>query len=412
MISEHPLSTMNRKTHMKTIALISFGFVLAWTVSTFAANPSQGTLSPDSSSALQWQGNIVGASVGGPGGEASCVDGTSCDVFTIHLNGSAEDYAGVQLLIKITFSLPQDYDLYVHKDTLDGKTVFAGENAGQPGTSEQVVINPATSGAGDYVVHILYAAANPADQYQGTAQLQSATGPGATPPPMRSANYITGGITFSNNIPVKAPVALRDGEPSNRTDFAGNAYVGAIRGFPAGVDIWRFDLNPLSPSFDPNMRVPIYRGQPDAFSPAGSEAELGGDGGGDIDLAVPFSLPPGQSDPTVAFSSLIAANISTGKSIDQAATFQKNPLGNGTGGVIADDRQWHEFLGNTSVYMWYRTLAPAVTQVQRSDDGGLTYGSGPSTCIRRPESFKLARARAPSRWEFRRRPEWRRRLTQ
>ena len=191
---------------------------------------------------------------------------------------------------------------------------------------------------------------------------------------MRTANYITGGITFSNSIPLKAPVALRDGEPSNRTDFAGNAYVGAIRGFPAGVDIWRFDLNPLSPSFDPNMRVPIFRGQPDAFSPAGSEAELGGDGGGDIDLAVPFSLPPGQSQPTLAFSSLIAANVSTGKSTDLAATFQKNPIGNGTGGIIVDDRQWHEFLGNTSVYMWYRTLQPAVTQIQRSDDGGLTYG--------------------------------------
>src|SRR5436190_522470 len=122
------------------------------------------------------------------------------------------------------------------------------------------------------------------------------------------------------------------------------------------------------------MRLPIYRGQPDAFSPAASEAELGGDGGGDIDLAVPFSLPPGQAQPTLSFCSLIAANISTGKSTDRAATFQKNPAGNGTGGIITDDRQWHEFLGSTSVYMWYRTLAPAVTQIQRSDDGGLTYG--------------------------------------
>src|SRR5205814_4215694 len=168
--------------------------------------------------------------------------------------------------------------------------------------------------------------------------------------------------------------AMRDGEPSNRTDLAGNAFVGAIRGFPAGVDLWRFDLNPLSPSCDPNMRVPIYRGQPDAFSPAGSEAELGGDGGGDIDLAVPFSLASGQTDPTLSFCSLIAANISTGNSTDRANTFQKNPAGNGTGGVIVDDRQWQEFLGNTTVYMWYRTLQPAVTQVQRSDDSGQTFG--------------------------------------
>jgi hypothetical protein len=357
---------------MKKISpiLIALTSVLALSISVFAANPNQGTLNSGSTTPLQWAGDALG----GPAitTEAACQDGINCDVFTIHLDGTASDYAGKQLSIKITFSMLSDYDLYVHKDTVNGSVVFPGGNGSQPTDNEQVVINPATSGAGDYVVHIVYADVVPTDQYQGTATiLGSAT---ATPPPMRTANYISGGITFSNSIPLKAPTTLRDGEPSNRTDFAGNAYVGAIRGFPAGVDMWRFDLNPLSPSFDPNMRVPIYRGQPDAFSPAASEAELGGDGGGDIDLAVPFSLPPGQSDPTVAFSSLIAANISTGKSSDRASTFQKNPLGNGTGGVVADDRQWHEFLGNTSVYMWYRTLAPAVTQIQRSDDGGLTYG--------------------------------------
>jgi hypothetical protein len=348
------------------------GIIFASAVAIFAANPNQGTLNPGSASVLQWNGDAIG----GPAitTETACQDGINCDVFTIHLNGSAADYAGQQLVVKITFSMLSDYDMYVHKDTENGKVVFPAGNGSQPNTSEQVVINPATSGAGDYVVHIVYADVVPTDQYHGTAQLQSAANPSATPVPMRTANYISGGITFTNSIPLKAPVALRDGEPSNRTDFAGNAYVGAIRGFPAGVDLWRFDLNPLSPSFDPNMRVPIYRGQPDAFSPAATEAELGGDGGGDIDLAVPFSLPPGQTNPTLSFCSLIAANISTGNSIDRAATFQKNPLGNGTGGVIVDDRQWQEFLGNTSVYMWYRTLQPAVTQIQRSDDSGLTFG--------------------------------------
>ena len=321
---------------------------------------------------LQW----IGTATGGPSigtGETLCVDGTNCDVFTIHLTGAASDYAGKQLIVKITFLPVSDYDLYVHKDTVGGKVVFPAGNGSVPGDNEQVVINPATSGAGDYVVHVTYATAVPGDQYNGTATIASAAT--ASPPPMRTANYINGGITFSNSVPIKAPVALRDGEPSNRTDFAGNAYVGGIRGFPAGVDLWRFDLNPLSPSFDPNMRVPIYRGQPDAFSPAATEAELGGDGGGDIDLAVPFSLPSGQSQPTLAFSSLIAANISTGNSIDRGASFQKNPVGNGTGGVIVDDRQWEEFLGNTSVYIWYRTLQPAVTQIQRSDDGGQTFGA-------------------------------------
>ncbi|HKP92750.1 MAG TPA: hypothetical protein VJS88_02545, partial [Chthoniobacterales bacterium] len=338
----------------------------------FAANPQEGTLSAGSTSPVEWDGDALG----GPSvtTETTCQDGINCDVFTIHLSGSAADYAGKQLVINISFLPVSDYDLYVHKDTLAGKTIFTGENGSQPADFEQVVIDPATSGAGDYVVHVTYSDVVPTDQYHGTATIVSATSPGATPPPMRFANYVMGGITFTNSIPIKAPVALRDGEPSNRTDFAGNAYVGAIRGFPAGVDLWRFDLDPSSPTYDPNMRVPIYRGQPDAFSPAANEAELGGDGGGDIDMAVPFSLPPSQNFPTLAFSSLIAANVSTGKSTDRGDTFQKNPAGNGLGGIVVDDRQWHEFLGNTSVYIWYRTLQPAVTQVQRSDDGGLTYG--------------------------------------
>src|SRR5919206_5259054 len=52
----------------------------------------------------------------------------------------------------------------------------------------------------------------------------------------------------------------------------------------------------------------------------------------------------------------------------------KNNLGNCTGGLCADDRQWEEFFGNNTVYLFYRTLEPAVSQIQRSTDGGLTFG--------------------------------------
>ena len=88
----------------------------------------------------------------------------------------------------------------------------------------------------------------------------------------------------------------------------------------------------------------------------------------------PGALPNPSATPALAFSSLIAANISTGVSLDGGKTFSKNPLGNCTGGACADDRQWEEFLGETTVYMLYRTLEPAVTQIQRSDDSGLTFG--------------------------------------
>lgn len=228
-----------------------------------------------------------------------------------------------------------------------------------------------STGTGVYTVRVVYFAVviPNIDQYRGTASVQAI-------PTGRTANYIKGGITFSPNVTVKAPVAARDGEPSSRTDKLGNSYVSGIRGFPAGVDLWNTDLRPTSPTYDPFMRNPIYRGQPDAFSPSDRVA-LGGDGGGDVDLAVGMPDPTdGSIDavPTLASSSLIAANISTQQSLDRGMNYNRNNLGNITGGVPVDDRQWEEFLGKNIVYLLYRTISvPPITQIQRSTDGGLTF---------------------------------------
>ncbi|MDQ6626483.1 MAG: hypothetical protein M3Y69_10175 [Verrucomicrobiota bacterium] len=333
-----------------------------------AATPATGSLNPSSTNTITWKGDATGT--GAAQGESTCVDGLNCDVFTITLSGTASDYSGKQLAIAINWTVPaNDYDLYVHKDSLAGALVASSAN-GAPQTSEQVSINPATSGVGKYVVHVVYFATTPVDQYTGTAKITAAATVAT-----RTATYLTDGLAFSPNVPVKAPVTARDGEPSSRTDFMGNCYVGGIRGVPAGVDLWYFNLNAAKGNYDPFMRVPNYRGQPDALSPSSGQFDAGGDGGGDIDLAVGFQLPANQADPTLAFSSLAAANISTGNSLDRAQTYNKNPAGNVTGGAAGDDREWEEFLGSTSVYLFYRTLEPAVTMIQRSDDGGLTFGA-------------------------------------
>jgi len=208
----------------------------------------------------------------------------------------------------------------------------------------------------------------------GTGAGNATPTPTPVPLPTPVPIYEKGGITFSPNVSLRASVAGKDGEPSLRVDKFGNAYVAGIRGVPAGVDLWYFDLNPNSATYDPLMRNPIYRGQPDQFSPDES-VELGGDGGGDVDLAVGFDSASPGSPPYLAFSSLTAANISSARSTDRGATFTKNPAGNVTGGVPADDRQWMEFYGNNSVYLLYRSLAPVIAWVQRSNDGGLTYGT-------------------------------------
>ncbi|MGH9873409.1 MAG: PKD domain-containing protein, partial [Pyrinomonadaceae bacterium] len=241
--------------------------------------------------------------------------------------------------------------------------------------------------AGEYQVQICQTPTpqgvpqQPPYDYVGTFTADSTLAPGPTPTPISTPTpvpitpvYEKGGLAFSPNVALRASATGRDGEPSLRVDKFGNAYVAGIRGVPAGVDLWYFDLNPSSLTYDPLMRNQIYRGQPDQFSP--DEAiEVGADGGGDVDLAVGFDEASPGNPPFLAFSSLTAANISTARSTDRGATFTKNPAGNVTGGVPADDRQWMEFYGKDSVYLLYRSLEPVIAWVQRSNDGGLTYGA-------------------------------------
>ncbi|HEX9969846.1 MAG TPA: hypothetical protein VGB03_06875, partial [Acidimicrobiales bacterium] len=244
------------------------------------------------------------------------------------------------------------------------------------GGREDSAIDPSNTGVGAYTIRVVYAivATPSADQYRGTASIGAKSEP-------RSANYVSGGIAFTPSVTLKAPVASRDGEPSTRTDSFGNHYVGAIRGVPAGNDLWYVDLRPTvggnpNPAYDPFMRKWAYRGQPDSTT-GQQEVAAGAEGGGDIDLAVGFPDPSGAPTPTdpatLAMSSLLLADISAQKSTDRGVTIQRNPVGN-MGGVPVDDRQWQEFLGPNTVYLLYRTVAPTVTQIQRSTDGGLTYG--------------------------------------
>lgn len=342
--------------------------------STQAANPSAGTISPNGPN-VTWQGPLTG---GACVNESTCIEGTNCDTFKLTLSGTEDDWAGKVVNININWVNPaNDYDLYIHKGENCPATgpcegpVVSQDGNGAPSTQEVGSIDPSSTGTGVYLVRLVIFSVTPGDPYTGTASV----GP---EPPGRKATYLKDGMTFSPDVTVKAPVARRDGEPSNRTDKFGNHYTSAIRGVPAGVDLWYFDLRPGSPTYDPYMRNPIYRGQPDSFTQDTATA-LGADGGGDVEIAVGFDSNQPGAPPVLAYSSLVAANISTGKSTDKGETFQLNPLGNATGGVPVDDRQWLEFYGKNTVYLLYRTIAPTIAMVQRSDDGGFTYG--PATVV-------------------------------
>ena len=353
-----------------------------------ASAPSAGTLTPAGGS-LTWNG-FPGPGVS-PEGETTCIEGTTCDTYTLTL--APGSYVGKRVRFRISWANQlNDYDVYVHANSNDGPEVGRSGN-GAPQTFEENTFDvnaTVTAGVNDkYTVHVVYWAVGPADAYRGDLSLEN-----IPLSPTRQATFVHGdktGIKFSTNRPLYATGAGQDVEPSVRVDYKGNAYAGAIRGLTGGNDLWRFDLNPNSPTYDPwltasairfdlagNAINPSYKGQPDAIHPE-NESDLGADGGGDIDIAVGFKPRTGaapDSDPAVATSSLVAANVSSQRSQDRAETYDKNPAGNTT--VPVDDRQWQEFFGGDVVYLGYREFtglqATSKFYINRSDDAGLSYG--------------------------------------
>ena len=372
---------------LKRAGLICVFGVFAASEIAEAATPPGGTLSL-TSGPVAWNG------FPGPGvspNESTCVDGTNCDTFTVTV--APGDYTGKRARFSVTWTNQfNDYDVDVHSGSNSGPVV-GSSGGGAPETKEESTwdINAVLAVATTYTVHAVYFAVGAGDPYHGVVTLEPI--PIGAP---RIANYISGtkiGLAFSRNKTVYAHGAQRDLEPSARVDFQGNAYAASIRGLTAGDDLWRFDLNPASPTYDPFLRAagvlfdsssnitsnPSYKGQPDAQVQRSGLA--GGDGGGDMDLAVAFRassspLIPSTGFPTLALTSLVAANISAQRSTDRAETYTANPAGN-LPVIGEDDRNWMEFFGGNVVYLGYREFAglqvDAHFYVNRSDDGGLTY---------------------------------------
>lgn len=357
---------------------------------TRAASPSSATLSL-TSGPVTWTGFpgpassplIFGLS------ESTCQEGTNCDTFVLRI--APGDYTGKRVRVRITWTNElNDFDLYVRQGSTTGPLVAdAGDPPPEVVEEDTFDLNRAVLVEETYYVRTVYYAVVDTDAYSGTATVED-----IPVDPSRTAVFIKDGDTgfrFSRSRTTYATGANSDSEPSARVDYQGNAYTGGIRGVPAGNDIWRLDLNPNSSTYDPfldaatplfdgngNVVNPAYKGQPDAIAPDGDE-DLGADGGGDLDIAVGFKPRTGaaaDAPPTVATSSLVAANVSTQRSLDRGDTFQQNAAGNTT--VPVDDRQWNEFYGGDVVYLAYRQLTGLILTVEfyvnRSDDGGLTYG--------------------------------------
>jgi hypothetical protein len=182
--------------------------------------------------------------------------------------------------------------------------------------------------------------------------------PGATGAP-KFPSIGTAGVTWSASVPTDPQ---RDvGEPEIHIDNAGNIYTCGPSGFSNIADY---------------MQISTDGG--DQFHLLG-EAPRGqismGEGGGDCGLAT-GTEPNAQGKYTLAYSGLgPLTNFSTFTSKDNGRTITASPISESPPGV---DRQWHVFTGPETVFFNYNHLANGYT-VQKSTDGGLTYGVAEDT---------------------------------
>jgi len=238
---------------------------------------------------------------------------------------------------------------------------------------------------------------NPANEHACPSQTGAGGGAEAIP-----AFVGTGGDGFSPNqslcLPQLAPVPtglsplafiVKGVEPGDRVDSQGTIYVESIRGVPGGVDLWRWS-QPIEGAPNANGTLPFkYEGQPDncgifgltgggCVNNVGSPTNLGvAPGGGDADIAVNAPDPNNSAIPNLAFSSLtLAPGVTATNSRNRGDTFFTPP------NVVAafvpgDDRMWNDAADDpATVYVNYHDLATFNIDVQRSNNGGLTYTAG------------------------------------
>jgi len=178
-------------------------------------------------------------------------------------------------------------------------------------------------------------------------------------------------------------------EPGDRVDSQGTIYVESIRGVPGGIDLWRWSQS-IDGVPNANGTLPFkYEGQPDncgifglsgggCVNNTGSATNLGlAPGGGDADIAVNLPDPNNSAIPNLALTSLtLAPGFTATNSRNRGDSFFTPP--NVVAALIpGDDRMWNDAASDTStVYVAYHDLATFNINVQRSNNGGLTYMAG------------------------------------
>ena len=144
---------------------------MGWPCSALPPIPPSGTITPATATDVTWTGTGTGVPPSA-GGEDACEEGANCDTFVLTLSGTPADWVGKQVKVRIQWlANTTDYDLYIHKGSLDGPVVASSGDAAS--TDEETALNPASSsiGTGEFYVRAVYFAAAAGDQYSGSASV-------------------------------------------------------------------------------------------------------------------------------------------------------------------------------------------------------------------------------------------------
>lgn len=339
-----------------------FGFIFP-KLTTEAADPSAGSLSPTLGASVTWKGTAPGGA--SPEGETTCVEGTNCETFTLTLNGAPADWSGKLVQVKLDWLTPAtDYDLYIRKGSVTGPEV--DRSADGPTTTELAEIDPSTTGTGVYAVHVVYfAAVTAADQYTGTASVvEKSVGPEPTPPPVSNATP----PTYNNFVP-PSNLGQRAGEPT-----IGNNWATGRSMFIASLQTLRvtFDdtVSPATATWEnksaPNTSITSF--DPILFTDSGTNRTFVSQLLPDKTSLMAFTDNDGDS-----WTPSQGSGINSG--VDHQTVgggpYAKNPDGTLKGGAIQRSGLDGKIYPNA---VYYASQDIGLAEIARSDDGGLTFG--------------------------------------
>lgn len=190
-----------------------------------ASNPTAGSINLNSA-AITWQGSALAGGATGDAGiglitsEEMCVEGVSCDTYTLTIEGTPQDWINANKLVHVHLGwtvTAQDFDVYIHKGDLNGPVVANSGNGATNGIlgREDADLDPArpSVGTGTFAVHVVYWTATAAEQYTGTVSVESVPAAPAPTPTPTPTNEPPGTPRFYSYI---APPGVADhaGEPS------------------------------------------------------------------------------------------------------------------------------------------------------------------------------------------------------